>query len=543
MKKKQKVFFSKFFKSLNYFSFFLIAFLFFSLFCHPLIAFTQDLGRHLKIGQIIIHQKSVPQTNLFSYTFPGFSFINHHWLSEVVFSLFNQAWGLNSLIFLKIVLSGTAFLSLLWLAIRHFHWMAGLTWGLAILFLFAQRTEVRPEIFSYLFLSFYLIALKSKNIKKKYFFILPLIQMTWVNMHIYFFIGPVLLFFYFVNQLIAYKFKPHPQTKKTALILIITSLVCFLNPNFLKGALYPLFVFKNYGYQVIENQSWFFMSRYIDKIYDSYFLAIFLISLTSFLITLKRQSFYQLSSFIFFSVLGFLAIRNVPVFALAMIILVTNNLFLIKKFLVNRLKIKPETVLNFKLLFFFSFIFLTFFLSCQNILQPTKKQQISHKKFGLGKIKGAEDGADFVLKNKLAGPMFNNFDIGGYLIYRLYPQYQVFVDNRPEAYPADFLQKIYIPMQNEEEKWQEINGKYNFNFIFFVHTDITPWAISFLKRISQSKNWQLVFLDDYVIIFLKKNEANKALMEKYSVNQESFRFDCPSLDCSIRLNRVLKIIE
>ncbi|PIP87416.1 hypothetical protein COW81_00305, partial [Candidatus Campbellbacteria bacterium CG22_combo_CG10-13_8_21_14_all_36_13] len=58
------------------------------------------------------------------------------------------------------------------------------------------------------------------------------------------------------------------------------------------------------------------------------------------------------------------------------------------------------------------------------------------------------DGAvNFVLENDIQGNMFNNFDIGGYLIYRLYPDRKVFVDNRPEAYPAEFFEKVYKPMQ------------------------------------------------------------------------------------------------
>src|SRR3989338_9141741 len=45
----------------------------------------QDIGRHLKVGEIIWQTKEVPKTNLFSFTEPDFPFINHHWLSEVIF--------------------------------------------------------------------------------------------------------------------------------------------------------------------------------------------------------------------------------------------------------------------------------------------------------------------------------------------------------------------------------------------------------------------------------------------------------------------------
>ena len=47
---------------------------------------------------------AIPSINLFSYTFPSFPFINHHWLSEVIFYL-SFALHPYSLIILKVLLS------------------------------------------------------------------------------------------------------------------------------------------------------------------------------------------------------------------------------------------------------------------------------------------------------------------------------------------------------------------------------------------------------------------------------------------------------
>jgi hypothetical protein len=59
-----------------------------------------------------------------------------------------------------------------------------------------------------------------------------------------------------------------------------------------------------------------------------------------------------------------------------------------------------------------------------------------------------------MIAKNLKGPIFNNFDIGSYLIFRLYNKSlpagrQVFVDGRPEAYPASFFQITYILMQQD----------------------------------------------------------------------------------------------
>ena len=63
----------------------------------PGISFTEDLGRHLLLGQIISETHHVPDTNYLTYTHPDFPFVNHHWLSEVILYRLHNLIGLNAL--------------------------------------------------------------------------------------------------------------------------------------------------------------------------------------------------------------------------------------------------------------------------------------------------------------------------------------------------------------------------------------------------------------------------------------------------------------
>src|SRR3989338_8322910 len=56
-----------------------------TLFFHNFTSVNVDIGRHIKLGEIIWQTKSIPNTNLFSFTAPDYPFVNHHWLSEVIF--------------------------------------------------------------------------------------------------------------------------------------------------------------------------------------------------------------------------------------------------------------------------------------------------------------------------------------------------------------------------------------------------------------------------------------------------------------------------
>lgn len=92
----------------------LLLFFVFSFLFRTDLAFDQDLGRHLKLGEIITKTGQVPKTNLFSYTNPDFPFINTHWLFEVIAYLFSQTVGLQVFLVLKVAI----FLLSVWLILK-----------------------------------------------------------------------------------------------------------------------------------------------------------------------------------------------------------------------------------------------------------------------------------------------------------------------------------------------------------------------------------------------------------------------------------------
>jgi hypothetical protein len=135
-------------------------------------------------------------------------------------------------------------------------------------------------------------------------------------------------------------------------------------------------------------------------------------------------------------------------------------------------------------------------------------------------LPGVNASAEFFKEQNIKGPIFNDYDIGGYLIFNLYPE-KVFVDNRPEAYTVDFFEN-YKLMQTDSLKWKEMDEKYQFNSIFFSHRDYTPWAQAFLISRIQDSTWAPVFVDGYNIIFLKRNEQNKEIITKYEIPKSRF---------------------
>ncbi len=142
---------------------------------------------------------------------------------------------------------------------------------------------------------------------------------------------------------------------------------------------------------------------------------------------------------------------------------------------------------------------------------------------GICLLPGTHLSANFFKQHKIEGPIFNNYDIGGYLIYHLFPNQRVFVDNRPEAYSVSFFKDVYVPMQENEEVWRKVDSQYNFNAIYFYRHDYTPWAQPFLIKRLQDPQWAPVFVDNFTLILLKRNEKNRRLIQLYELPKHIFQ--------------------
>jgi hypothetical protein len=479
-----------------------------------------DLGRHLINGKLFLEQHKILTTNFYSYTHSDFPFVNHHWGSGVIFYLIHQAFSFGGLSWLYSILGVLTFLLFFDVARRE----AGVkTAGLiSIIFipLLAVRAEVRPEAFSYLFsgIIFWICyRVYSGKLSWKYLFLFFFSSILWVNLHIYFIFGLGIVGAFLLVAIIDYlklkSIETFSRLQFFVLALVSTIFGNLINPFFFKGFIAPLNIFQDYGYRIVENQSVYFLAGVISYPPSRYFfigLSLLVVGFVLFIWEKKRHlikinwSFFIFS--IFFSTIAFLMVRNFTLFAYFAIPLVA---FWFKP------KYKIVEALN-KENYFLTFVALIFFIFLINI--PFWQ----NRSFGLGLEKEVNRAADFFKTNQLRGPVMNNYDIGGYLIYHLYPSEKVFVDNRPEVYPSGFFQDTYIPMQESLEKFRDLDKQYNFQAIFFYRLDLTPWAQQFLISLVDDQDWAPVFVDDYNIIFVKSSGVNADVAKKYRIPRSVF---------------------
>jgi hypothetical protein len=87
---------------------------------------------------------------------------------------------------------------------------------------------------------------------------------------------------------------------------------------------------------------------------------------------------------------------------------------------------------------------------------------------------------------------------------------------------VDFFQKLYVPMQENEDFWQEKLKEYGFNTIYFYRHDATPWAQPFLINRIKDPEWVPVFVDNYVLILVRNNDINQGIIKSHALPEEIF---------------------
>jgi len=466
-----------------------------------------DLGRHLMNGKLFLEQGTVLRTNLYSYTYSDFPVITHHWGAGVIYYLVHALTGFNGLIILGVLLAILTAFFLFKNSQKRGSFVAFALVALLLFPLFASRKEVRPESFSYLFVAVYIYIFESYragrlNLKFMYP-LMFLLQLFWVNIHIFFVFGILTVFIYIAHAIITEK-SINLRRKMLALLFLVIA-ASAINPFFIKGLFAPFNIFKNYGYMIASNQSVFFLQRLAPKFEYFYFemIVVLFIGCLAFLLYKKKikEDLPLIMVSLMFTVLALRYVRAFPLFVVGSVPLFVSALGYIK----NRVLVYVA----------FGFVLLLGFIP-RSYFSPFQRG------FGMGLGKDSLESAEFFLKNGLQGPVFNNYDIGSYLIYNLYPKEKVFVDNRPEAYPEDFFTQVYVPMQEKEEKWREVAAQYNFNVIFFYRRDYTPWAQPFLITRLADQEWVPVYVDDLALILVRNGAPNKDLIEKYRLPPEMF---------------------
>ncbi len=114
---------------------------------------------------------------------------------------------------------------------------------------------------------------------------------------------------------------------------------------------------------------------------------------------------------------------------------------------------------------------------------------------------------DYIEENGISGRVMNSYSYGAYIVFRAYPETQVFIDSRNRiVYPPEIYSRFRTAandMQTAQELFDEYRPVYamiQYDRYSFQGHD--PAVAFFLSR---SPEWALVYFDDRSLVFLNRN--------------------------------------
>lgn len=499
----------------------------------------QDLPRQMKNGEGVLRgQFEVTTKNVYSYTEPDHSFANHHWLYGVVVYILHKTVSWSGMVLFKVIFMLFMFAWLFYITLKKNDFWLVAFFSIPTILILISRTALRPEIFSYFLVVTYLYFLTDlqDNPKHNRVWLLVPLQIFWVNTHLFFPIGILFVAgFLFQNIILNFRdLKKSLVVRKLGAILLLLCLVIFINPFGLRGALFSLQVNSDETFPVgpaeigtipevlAREQGWDALSASVFLKLVS-LLAISFVAGVIFRIKSKKDIFA--GNFIFYfiasvgaSLISYFVIRGLPLFGLIFLPAICSNLngpFLRFKEKLQSFSPKLSRPLGGASVLVLGLVLI-------GLTAFGQKKVMARTEEGVGLAKWSESSANFFIENDIAGPVFNDSDIGSYLIYYLYPREKVFTDNRfGDAYSAEFFREKYLPLIQDEEKWREGMEKYSFNVIFFYHYDNVEGARDFLFRRINDDKWAWVYADPYAVILLKVAPENQELIDNFQITPDN----------------------
>jgi len=435
----------------------------------------QDYWWYLRVGQETLQNGAVPAIDTYSFTQAGTELTYPAWLAAVLFWLAYKAGGITLTVLLRGVLMATAY-GLIWAAMR---WMSGpkLATLLTILLALSSSSNwsIRPQMFAIpLFVCTLLILRAWRDGNPKNIWWLPIISLVWANIHSSF----VLVFLLGVSALIFGKGK----RRLLFLALLLSALAVAINPV----------GFGIWG-TVAEAKSIRTISiEWLPPVNTGWQMNIFFGWLL-FFIPLAAFSPKKLTilQWIWFLGLGWLSLSGVRFVIWFQFLLALQTAFLLSdwgtRWLDKRVGagIPSMNILVGTLLLLLTLALLPGIRESWWIFAPPALEDTPTA------------AVEWLDENPgLPGPMWNDFNFSGYLIFAL-PEHPTWIDTRMHL--AGFTEaqyERYHAIADARYDWKALLDEEGINLLFLS----TKKQSDLIHAVDNSSNWCVQYQDELAII-------------------------------------------
>jgi hypothetical protein len=395
-----------------------------------------DVWWHLRTGQLILQNHSLFHTDPYSFTRFGEPWINHEWLSEILlFGLYRTAGFGGLTIAFAAVISATFLLVFLRSPCRPYLAAVMTLWGAVAS---ASSWGVRPQMFSLLLASIFLVLLEASERRPLLLWWTAPLMLLWVNLHAGYPIGLAFIALFLIGEgLEAWvglepwqEFLPRFKRLATAFALCLALVA--LNPNGVRIYWYPFETLRSAAMHRFIHE--WFSPDFHDSTYLP--LLLMLLALIAGLALLSRRPRLRNLVLLLATIPAALrSVRHIPILMLVMVpVLAELAQSWLQGSSASRWLRTPLTGSAARTLAINSVVL--FAITSFTVLRVrhvvASQAQTEAKYFPTA-------AAAFIEQQHPPGPMMNHYNWGGYFIWKLYPQYRVFIDGRADVYGDSFM--------------------------------------------------------------------------------------------------------
>ncbi|MEE9615430.1 MAG: hypothetical protein V3T90_00275 [Anaerolineae bacterium] len=471
-----------------------------------------DTWWHLKAGQVTVERGRILQEDLFSHTRYGSPWINHSWLSQVVlywlFDRFSYA-GLG-LWMAAVVVAAFAFVYLQ---------MEGDVFTRAFIVILAAATSgviwsARPQLFSFLLtavVAYLLYLFKWRRINRLW--LLPPLFILWVNLHAGYALGFIILLGFVAGEVLNNLLALVPSAGSghrspgddsivgwkgigmVILFSLLSVLLLVLNPNTTRMWVYP---FQTARIQILQQfiQEW--QSPDFHPLHTQTFIWMLLATLAAVGLSGRRVDGSDLVLTGGLAYAALLAGRNIAPFALVAAPTLSRHVAVAVQRWSGAARARgwlgtPRRRAPTPALGAVNWGLLVLIVALAGVkvylpLRPGFNEALQRESLPVGAI-------EWIQANPPQGRMFNHYNWGGYLVWRLWPDYRVFVDGRTYLYGDEILYD-YVEIQAPGPHCEELLGEYEVSFV------VTRAGDALSVVLGRTPGWRLVYEDVMAVIYV-----------------------------------------
>lgn len=461
---------------------------------------TYDIWWHLATGKIIVEDRTIPDSDPFTWTRAGTPWITHEWGWEVLMYLFYSRGGHAGLLLLRSAVAVGATLILIWLCVsRGARPLA--TIGVGALGLFAARPlfNDRPQIVSILFFAAMLAFIEmSERGRERRLLIVPLLMILWVNLHGGFIFGPALLVLYAAccvphwwRQLQAGN-TLHPAPTVLAAAIVLSIAACLINPHGVAGALYPLSYVRG---ENAWHKTW--ISEYKSPDFSSpifFYLALLIVGATAiFALSRRRTRVWDLALVTAFLLLTLKWQRNAALYAFAVIPTLAVHLSGVLDDL-GLARFGSDAEEREPTVFYGTIIVVLALLA--GLAVPSALRKIDRTFSEDMPVEAVR----YIEEVGLQGRMFNTYRWGGYLIWHLWPEHKVFIDGRADVMGKE-LSDDWQTAHKLKDGWEEVLTRYRIDWA--VISESSPLC----RALDLHPNWRCVLKEPAGRLYVRRGSV------------------------------------